>query len=69
LGIEKRKGTFTLTIKERVVAGKKNWWMTDGSSTNFYVKREVVPQPPPFSNKGVGGWKGGNQKPSADSQT
>jgi hypothetical protein len=49
-------------IKDRVALwAKKNWWMTDGSSTNSMLKREVVPQPPPFSNRGSADGKEGTK--------
>jgi hypothetical protein len=39
-------------IKDRFALGKKNWWMTDGSSTNSMLKERLFPNPLPFLTGG-----------------
>jgi hypothetical protein len=39
-------------LRIRVAIGKKNWWMTDGSSTNSMLKERLFPNPLPFLSGG-----------------
>jgi hypothetical protein len=49
------------TLKERFALGKKKLADDGRLIHQFYVKREVVPQPPPFSNRGSADGKEGTK--------